>query len=76
MAEIHEKKMIIFGNIFGEKLSILGILLMANSHSARRPRTLSGRSTLGSHESLQGVLIRRGRRKDVAQTSRPNRTYE
>ena len=35
------------------------------THSTRRPRTLSGRSTLGPYESFPDVLIRRGRRKDI-----------
>ena len=46
----------------------------ATIHSARRPRTLSGRPSLGPYESFPDVLIRRGRRKDVAETSRPNLT--
>ena len=49
-------------------------ITLPTSHSARRPRTLSGRPTVGPYESFQDVLIRRGRRKDVAATSRPNRT--
>ena len=43
------------------------------THSARRPRTLRERPTLGLNESFSDVLIRCGRRKDVAST---NRTYE
>ena len=53
------------------------VLYRATSfHSARRPRTLSGRPTLGLYESFPDVFIRRGRRKDVASTLRPNRTYD
>ena len=44
-------------------------------HPARRPRTSRGRLKLGPYVSFTNVLIRRGRRKDVASTSRPNRTY-
>ena len=46
------------------------------AYSKRRPRTLSGRPTLGPHECFLDVHIRRGRRKDVALTSRPNLTYK
>ena len=34
------------------------------THSARRPRTLSGRPILVPYESFPDVLVRRGRRKD------------
>ena len=38
--------------------------------------TSRGRPNLGPYVSFPDVRIRRGRRKDVASTSRPNRTYE
>ena len=41
---------------------------------ARRPRALSRRPTFGAYESFPDVFTRRGRRKDVASTSRPNQT--
>ena len=40
-----------------------------NPRSARRSRMLRGHPTLGAYESFPDVLIRRGRRKDVAPTS-------
>ena len=49
---------------------------LAISHSARRPRTLSGRSSLGPYEHFPDVLICRGCRKYATSTSSPRRTYE
>ena len=46
------------------------------SRSARRPRTSRGQPKLGPYVSFPAVLIRRGRRKDVASTSHPNRTFD
>ena len=39
-------------------------------------KTLGGRPTLGPYESFPDVLIRGGRRKDVAAKSRPSLTYK
>ena len=54
----------------------LGLCYIIYCHGAPLGKTLSGRPTLGPYESFPDVLIRRGRREDVASTSRPSRTYE
>ena len=57
---------------FGDLLNRLYREVRTYSHSARPPRTMSGRPSLGPYASCPDVLIRRGRSKDVVSTSRPS----
>ena len=84
------KLFLLFWKLFGFFLEVFYFYFITNlsfnvfnvgdwnhfTYSARRPRTSRGRSNLGPYVSFPDVLIRRGRRKVVASTSRQNRTYE
>ena len=81
MDSMHEDAKGIYENI-ESKMTHVGfffaeiVFMIAISHSARRPRTSREQPHFGPYVSFPDVLIRRGRRKDVASTSRIGRTND